>query len=66
MMEKIKHEVSYVSCNCNQTPTAAHWGQNNLVCYAACNSVLIYDPKVRLCHYFTHVLIKFFVVGFWW
>ncbi|KAJ3642069.1 hypothetical protein Zmor_024887 [Zophobas morio] len=45
MMEKIKHEVSYVSCNCNQTPTAAHWGQNNLVCYAACNSVLIYDPK---------------------
>ncbi|XP_044261975.1 probable elongator complex protein 2 [Tribolium madens] len=41
----MKHERCYVSCNCNQTPTAAHWGSNNLICYAACNAVVIYDPK---------------------
>ncbi|XP_023017207.1 elongator complex protein 2 [Leptinotarsa decemlineata] len=34
----------YTSCNSNQTPTIAHWGRNNLICYGACNSVIIYDP----------------------
>jgi elongator complex protein 2 len=41
----MEYESCYVSCNCNQTPTAAHWGTNDLICYAACNAVNIYDPK---------------------
>lgn len=47
---EMEHETCYVSCSCNQTPTSAHWGDNNLICYGACNAVLIYDPKVGLCH----------------
>ncbi|XP_065174313.1 elongator complex protein 2 [Atheta coriaria] len=37
--------VSYVSAACNYVPGAADWGNNKLICYAACNSVLIYDPN---------------------
>ncbi|CAG9817395.1 unnamed protein product [Phaedon cochleariae] len=40
----MKIENCYISSNCNQTPTIAHWGKNNLICYGSCNSVLIYNP----------------------
>lgn len=36
----------YVSSACNPIPTIADWGKNNLICYGACNSVLIYDLTV--------------------
>ena len=39
-------DVVYVSSACNRTPHSADWGTNKLICYAACNSVALYDPKV--------------------
>lgn len=38
----------YISSNSNQTPTVVDWGKNNLICYGAKNSVLIYDPVVGI------------------
>ncbi|KAK4875944.1 hypothetical protein RN001_012366 [Aquatica leii] len=40
----MSYEINYTSCACNQTPTSASWGKNNLICFASCNSVRIYDP----------------------
>uniref|UniRef100_A0A1Y1LNG0 Elongator complex protein 2 n=2 Tax=Photinus pyralis TaxID=7054 RepID=A0A1Y1LNG0_PHOPY len=37
-------EVCYTSCSSNQTPTCVNWGKNNLICFASCNSIRIYDP----------------------
>ncbi|KAL3269365.1 hypothetical protein HHI36_008437 [Cryptolaemus montrouzieri] len=44
-MANSKFENVYISSNCNQCPNALHWGNNNLICYASCNSVCIYDPE---------------------
>ena len=41
-----KFDVVYISSACNRTPHSADWGRNNLICYAASNSVAIYDPEV--------------------
>lgn len=41
-------ETAYVSCGCNRVPHAADWGKNGLICFASCNSVIIYDPSVML------------------
>lgn len=38
-------ETCYISSNINQTPTVVDWGKNNLVCYGAKNSILIFDPE---------------------
>ncbi|CAH0555749.1 unnamed protein product [Brassicogethes aeneus] len=38
-------EVEYVSTNCNQTPEAADWGKNNLICYAASDTVIVFNPN---------------------
>ncbi|CAE1237158.1 ELP2 [Acanthosepion pharaonis] len=35
----------YISCGCNNSPHAADWGKNGLVCYGSCNSVAIYQPQ---------------------
>ncbi|PSN31401.1 hypothetical protein C0J52_24316 [Blattella germanica] len=40
-----KYLIVYVSSACNRTPHSADWGRNNLICYAASNSVLLYDPQ---------------------
>ncbi|KAK5645145.1 hypothetical protein RI129_006445 [Pyrocoelia pectoralis] len=37
-------ELCYTSCSSNQTPTSVNWGKNNLICFASCNSIRIYDP----------------------
>nr|XP_022902436.1 probable elongator complex protein 2 [Onthophagus taurus] len=36
----------YISSAANATPQAVHWGNNNLICYASCNAILIYDPTI--------------------
>lgn len=36
----------YISCACNRVPHSADWGRNDLICYAACNAVAIYNPGV--------------------
>lgn len=36
----------YTSCACNRNPQALDWGYNNIICYAACNAVVLYDPQV--------------------
>ncbi|XP_043254752.1 probable elongator complex protein 2 [Colletes gigas] len=38
--------TSYISCACNRVPHSADWGQNGLICFAACHAVAIYDPSV--------------------
>lgn len=37
----------YTSCACNSSPQTVDWGYNNIICYAACNSVALYDPKAN-------------------
>lgn len=39
-------ETAYTSAGCNRTPHALDWGNNNLACFAASRSVVVYDPKV--------------------
>ncbi|KAK2584060.1 hypothetical protein KPH14_006508 [Odynerus spinipes] len=39
-------KTCYISCACNRVPHSADWGRNELICYAACNAVAIYDPGV--------------------
>lgn len=59
--------VSYISSSCNATVCAAHWGKNNLICYASCNAVLIYNPKVKFLKYqAVWELEQFFLVDWWW
>lgn len=36
----------YTSIACNIKTGAADWGNNNLILFAACNSVALVDPKV--------------------
>lgn len=36
----------YTAAAVNQVPTALDWGHNGLICYGACNAVLIVDPSV--------------------
>lgn len=48
----------YISSACNATVSAADWGKNNLICYASCNAIFIYNPKVR------DSLIKLIIIGF--
>ncbi|KAJ1526983.1 hypothetical protein ONE63_008528 [Megalurothrips usitatus] len=38
-------ETRYISTACNRTPGCLSWGENNLICFGACNSVAIYDPE---------------------
>ncbi|KAJ8316643.1 hypothetical protein KUTeg_005804 [Tegillarca granosa] len=38
-------EQCYVSTGCNRTPHSAVWGSNGLICYAADNSIAIYQPE---------------------
>ncbi|KAE8742733.1 hypothetical protein FOCC_FOCC011764 [Frankliniella occidentalis] len=38
-------EARYISTACNRTPGSLSWGKNDLICFGACNSVAIYDPK---------------------
>lgn len=40
-------KVRYKSCSCNRNPQSLDWGYNNQICYAACNAVLIYDPRAN-------------------
>lgn len=40
-------ELIYNSAACNATVKALDWGKNDLICYASCNSVIIYNPKVN-------------------
>lgn len=35
----------YISRGCNRVPHCLDWGKNNLICYGACHSVALYDPK---------------------
>ncbi|XP_029848834.2 probable elongator complex protein 2 isoform X2 [Ixodes scapularis] len=37
----------YTSCACNRNPQALDWGYNNIICYAACNAVVLYDPQAN-------------------
>lgn len=39
-------DTCYISIACNSFPHCLDWGNNNLICYGACNGVAIYDPKV--------------------
>lgn len=39
--------VEYTSCACNRNPQALDWGRNNVVAYAACNAVVLYDPEAN-------------------
>ncbi|KAL1138243.1 hypothetical protein AAG570_009932 [Ranatra chinensis] len=39
------NDACYISCGCNRTPHCLDWGENNLICYGACHSIAIYDPK---------------------
>jgi hypothetical protein len=43
--------TSYISVGCNRTPGAVDWSDSGLICYGACNSTAIYDPKVFLSLY---------------
>lgn len=36
----------YTSVGVNRTPTSVSWGNNDLICFGACNSVAILNPKV--------------------
>jgi len=51
-------DVVYVSSACNRTPHSADWGTNKLICYGACNSVALYDPKVGYKSGFSVVLFQ--------
>ncbi|KAK3930472.1 putative elongator complex protein 2 [Frankliniella fusca] len=49
-------EARYISTACNRTPGSLSWGKNNLICFGACNSVALYNPKDAkitntLCHH---------------
>lgn len=37
---------SYTSIACNRTPESADWADNNLILFAACNSVAAFNPNV--------------------
>ena len=37
----------YTSVACNRTPESADWGTNNLILYAACNAIVLFDPNVN-------------------
>lgn len=49
-------DTAYISVGCNRTPHSLDWGNNGLVCFAASNSVAIYDPKVR--QYFEFLILS--------
>ncbi|CAO1304756.1 unnamed protein product [Diamesa tonsa] len=36
----------YTSVGANRTPTSVNWGNNDLICFGACNSVAILNPTV--------------------
>lgn len=36
----------YTSIAVNRSPFALDWGNNGLICYAAANSIAIFDPNV--------------------
>uniref|UniRef100_T1J327 Elongator complex protein 2 n=1 Tax=Strigamia maritima TaxID=126957 RepID=T1J327_STRMM len=35
----------YLSSGCNKGPHVLDWGFNELICYATCNSIALYNPK---------------------
>ncbi|CAN7937261.1 unnamed protein product [Ixodes hexagonus] len=37
----------YTSCACNRNTQALDWGYNNIICYAACNAVVFYNPQAN-------------------
>nr|CAH7738002.1 unnamed protein product [Callosobruchus chinensis] len=53
----MKYHTSYISSNCNQTPSVADWGKNNLISYGSCNAVFIYDPDYGSGGKVTHTLV---------
>ncbi|XP_052737430.1 elongator complex protein 2 isoform X2 [Bicyclus anynana] len=55
---KISVQQVYTSVACNRTPEIADWNNEGLICYGACNAVVIYDtlakdkdPLAVLCHH---------------
>ena len=38
----------YTSVGANRTPTSVNWGNNDLICFGACNSVAILNPTVSV------------------
>lgn len=42
--------LEYISIGCNRTPHALDWGENGLIAFGACTSVVIYEPQVFKSH----------------
>lgn len=38
-------ETEYISVSCNRTPGSLDWSSDDKICYAACNAIVICDPK---------------------
>lgn len=36
---------TYTSIACNRAPETADWGENDLILFAACNSIAVFDPN---------------------
>ncbi|XP_015911782.2 elongator complex protein 2 isoform X1 [Parasteatoda tepidariorum] len=39
----VETKCIYCSCSCNKSPNSMDWGTNGFICYAACNSIHIYE-----------------------
>lgn len=40
-------QLEFACIGCNRTTQALSWGKSGLISYGACNSVVIYKPKVK-------------------
>uniref|UniRef100_A0A8C9T233 Elongator complex protein 2 n=1 Tax=Scleropages formosus TaxID=113540 RepID=A0A8C9T233_SCLFO len=40
-------QTCYMSCCANRTPNVLSWGRGGLIAFGTCNSVALYEPKVK-------------------
>ncbi|XP_045491637.1 probable elongator complex protein 2 isoform X1 [Colias croceus] len=45
-MLKINTKQVYTSVACNRTPEIVDWNKAGVICYGACNAIVIYDTKI--------------------